>query len=191
MADGGREHDVLWHCALLASSEHASLVEHESGHRFHGFVVLPLEGVPCHIAYDVVVDRHWESRAATATVTTPSSVRRMALTSDLRGHWQLDGHPAHDLDGCTDVDLGWTPATNTVPIRRLGLAVGESAEITAAWVRFPELDVLAAEQEYTRLAADRWRYRSGDFERELVTDATTGLVLAYGDDLWQAVATTF
>ena len=99
--------------------------------------------------------------------------------------------PASHLDGCHDVDLGWTPATNTVPIRRLGLEVGETASITAAWVRFPELDVVASEQRYTRLGNDRWQYRSGDYDYELVTDETTGLVLSYGDDLWRAVATSF
>src|ERR1039458_8621128 len=69
--------------------------------------------------------------------------------------------------------------------------VGETASITAAWVRFPELDVVASEQRYTRLGNDRWQYRSGDYDYELVTDETTGLVLSYGDDLWRAVATSF
>jgi uncharacterized protein len=110
------------------------------------------------------------------------------MTSDHVGQWEMDGRPAPVLDGCRDIDLGWTPATNTIPIRRLGLETGETATL-AAWVRFPELDVVANEQHYTRLAQDRWRYRSGDYDFELVTDVATGLVLAYGDDLWHAAAT--
>ena len=84
-----------------------------------------------------------------------------------------------------------TPATNTVPIRRLGLEVGETAGLTAAWVRFPELDVVASEQWYRRLAIDRWQYTSGDYDCQLVTDPATGLVLSYGEDLWRAAATAF
>ena len=34
-------------------------------------------------------------------------------------------------------------------------------------------------------------HRSGDYDFELATDATTGLVLSYGDDLWRAAATAF
>jgi len=34
-----------------------------------------------------------------------------------------------DLAGCSDVDLGWTPATNILPIRRTGLVVGGSTTI--------------------------------------------------------------
>ena len=94
------------------------------------------------------------------------------------------------LDGCTDIDLGWTPATNTVPIRRLDLPVGESATISASWIRFPEFDVVKNDQTYERLAHDRWRYRSGPYDFKLVTDIASGLVLSYGEDLWQAVALT-
>ena len=96
---------------------------------------------------------------------------------------------APHLQGCDDVDLGWTPATNTVPIRRMALGIGESREITAAWIRFPELDVVRNVQKYARLDVDRWRYQAGEYDFELVTDAATGLVLAYGDDLWRASAT--
>jgi hypothetical protein len=74
-----------------------------------------------------------------------------------------------------DLDLGSTPATNTIPIRRLALEIGETTDITVAWVRFPELDVVASEQRYTRLATDRWRYQSGDYDFGLRTDVTTGL----------------
>ena len=188
VANGLLEHHIVWHCSLLASSEYASLLEQEDDHRLRGIVVLPREGVPCHIDYEVIADRDWRPQVCTVTVTFPREVRRIELTSDPVGRWDLDGSAAPFLDGCGDIDLGWTPATNTVPIRRLGLEIGETASTLAAWVRFPELDVVANTQHYTRLAHDRWRYRSGDYDFELVTDEATGLVLAYGDDLWQAAA---
>jgi hypothetical protein len=182
------EHHVIWHCSRLASSEHASLLEHQDGYRSRGIVVLPREGIPCHIDYEVVPDAHWSARAGIATVTTPTQVRRIELRSKGAGQWELDGTSAPQLDGCGEIDLGWTPATNTGPIRRLGLEVGQTASITAAWVRFPELDVVASEQRYTRLAHDRWRYQSGNYDFELVTDEATGLVVTYGNDLWRAAA---
>jgi uncharacterized protein len=183
------EHHVVWHCSLLASSEHASLLEQGDGHRLQGLVVVPREGVPCHIDYEVIADRNWLPRSATVKVTLPTKVRTISLRSEHTGRWEVDGSVAPLLEGCGDIDLGWTPATNTLPIRRLGLDVGETASIMAAWMRFPELDIVANEQHYTRLASDRWRYRSGNYDFELLTDAATGLVLAYGEDLWQVAAT--
>jgi hypothetical protein len=185
------EHHILWYCSLLSSSEHALLAEGEDGYRLQGIAVLPRGEHPCHIEYAVAVDRQWRASQAQATITTPSGTREIVLRSHHGAGWDVDGELASHLDGCPDVDFGWTPATNTVPIRRLGLEVGETASITAAWVRFPELDVVASEQCYRRLAIDRWQYTSGEYDYQLVIDPDTGLVLAYGDDLWRAAATAF
>lgn len=188
MTIGGDEHHVLWHCSVLSSSEHASLRESEDGYRLQGVVAVPLGDIPCHIDYTVVVDRQWRASDARARVATPSGVREIVLRSHPTGGWELDGVPAPHLRTCHDIDLGWTPATNTIPIRRLGLGIGETATISAAWVRFPELDVVTNEQQYTRVADDRWQYRSGEFDFELATDPISGLVVTYGEDLWRASA---
>ena len=90
--------------------------------------------------------------------------------------------------GCLDVDLAFTPATNILPLRRLGLAVGESREMTAAWVRFPDLSVEPLAQRYTRLDERRVRYesRGGAFTADLEVDEL-GLVVSY-PPLWERVA---
>jgi uncharacterized protein len=183
------ERHILWHCSLLSSSEHGVLVESEDGYRLHGVAALPLGELPCHIDYTLTVDRQWHPSLARATITTPDGVREIVLRSHHGAGWEVDGELVSQLDACLDVDFGWTPATNTVPIRRLGLEVGEKASITAAWIRFPELDVVASKQGYRRLAIDRWQYTSGEYDYQLVIDPDTGLVLSYGDDLWQATAT--
>ena len=90
------------------------------------------------------------------------------------------------LEGCTDVDLGCSPSTNTLPIRRLSLAVGASQTIQAAWVRFPELTVTSGTQTYTRLDESTYRYESGTFSAELVVDED-GLVASYA--VWRRTAT--
>ena len=179
---------ILWHCSILASSEYASLLETEDEHRLQGLAVLPLGVHPCHIEYEVLCDGDWMPQSCTVNVALPREVRTIELRSDHVGGWEVNGNPAPHLTGCSDIDLGWTPATNTVPIRRLDLEIGDSASLVTAWIRFPELDVIANQQHYTRLASDRWRYRSGDYDFELVTDTASGLVLAYGDDLWRAAA---
>jgi hypothetical protein len=118
-------------------------------------------------------------------VAGEGSARRLALEADGAGHWAVDGAPAAGLDGCLDVDLGWTPATNTLPIRRLGLRLGRTATIAAAWVLFPHLSVQLARQSYERLAERRWRYRQETYAADLTVD-DAGLVLRY--DEWTAIA---
>jgi hypothetical protein len=84
--------------------------------------------------------------------------------------------------------IGFTPATNTLPIRRLDLAVGETRPVRSAWLRFPELRLEPLEQTCTRETAQSFRYR-GDrrrrtFEARLDTDAF-GRVLMY-EGFWEA-----
>ena len=84
-----------------------------------------------------------------------------------------------------DIDIEITPFTNSLPVRRLNLAAGESAEIEAAYVAFPELTVGPARQRYSCLeragpTGSRYRYENpaSGFTAELELDRD-GLVLDY------------
>ncbi len=112
----------------------------------------------------------------------------MLLRHDGEGHWQHDGRDLRALEGCIDVDLGVTPSTNALPINRLALQAGDTAEISAAWVRFPDLDIVAAPQSYERLAPARYRYCSLDsgFTAEIEVDAD-GLPTDYVG-IWRRIA---
>jgi hypothetical protein len=90
------------------------------------------------------------------------------------------------LEEATELDLEFSPLTNTLAIRRLNLAVGESAELVTAWVRFPTLTVEPFPQRYTRLAERTYRFESEGFEAEIEVD-DLNLVVRYGD-LWERVA---
>ena len=79
------------------------------------------------------------------------------------------------------MDLGGSPLTNTLPIRRLGLRdadAGTAHRITVAWVLVPSLVVLPAVQSYTLVDPERVRYASEGFTAELEIDPE-GYVLRY------------
>lgn len=73
-----------------------------------------------------------------------------------------------------------TPFTNTLAIRRLGLKVGESAEIKVAYILVPELSLRAASQRYTRVADRLWRFEALDidFTADITVDEG-GFVMDY------------
>jgi hypothetical protein len=179
--------EILWHCAALASAEHAFLEATDRGWRLGGVTVIPVDDVPGHIEYTVTTDRDWVTTGATVAVSGGRSAAFVIEASG--GSWSVNGVERPDLAGCVDVDLGWTPATNILPIRRMGLPVGDTATTSAAWLRFPELVIDANAQRYTRTAVRTWRYESGPYDFHLVVDEV-GRVVEYGDDLWRAVAAT-
>ncbi|MGK0332714.1 MAG: hypothetical protein ACI89G_002809, partial [Minisyncoccia bacterium] len=153
------------------------------------------------------VDLRWENEGWTVTsevaganvsyvlrLSATWSIRQFLLFRDLdepdlwlgtdgSSRWgELNGAHRPDLDGCYDIDLSITPFTNTLPIRRLQLDVGDAADITTAMVDVETLGIVPVHQRYHRLATNRFAYSNLDsgFETEFDIDAY-GLVNDYHD----------
>lgn len=157
----------------------------DDGLRISGTTLFRDEAGPVEIRYSVAVDERWRTRIVGVHVRTEAENRSVALRCDGAGNWEVGGHPISELEGAIDVDLAWTPATNTIPIRRHRLAVGESADTRVVFVPFPGREVTAKQQSYERLAERRYRYTSGSFSADLTVDEH-GLVTAY-PGLWTTV----
>jgi hypothetical protein len=108
------------------------------------------------------------------------------VEADGSHRWRLNGAETAAVEGCIDVDLNFSPSTNLLPIRRLDLAVGQSAEVRAAWLRFPSFNLEPLQQSYRRIDETAYRYESagGTFVRDLQV-AESGLVLQY-PGFWEA-----
>ena len=178
---------VLWRDSLWGGLERCALDPVPGGFVLQGTAIRPLDGAPLEIRYRVETDAAWLTRAVEVSVAEPGGERRLVLSPDGRGSWTVDGAPVPPVEGCLDVDLQFTPATNTLPIRRLELPVGDHADVSACWVRFPELTVERLEQRYTRTGSGTYVYSTPrGFRAELEVDPD-GLVRRYGD-YWEAVA---
>lgn len=173
---------VLWQ-ATDGGSELCVMDRTDRGWRLAGTVLTHDGDRPMEIRYAVSVDATWATTAVDVDVSTAGAPSQ-ALT-DLAGLWSGKPRPP-GLRNCVDVDLSFTPATNTLPIRRLGLDIGEEAEIEVAWLVWPDLEVRPVRQAYARLGERRYRYTQDDFEAQIQVD-DSGLVLEY-EGLWRAVA---
>jgi hypothetical protein len=172
---------VLWQGVETGALDRCHLMAMPYGLRLTGTVLTPAFGTPIEISYLIEADQAGHTRVVYLTLDEGDGRIDHNLLADGAGRWAWEGGPDLDeVDGALDVDLTVTPATNTLPIRRLAdLEVGRAAELHVAWVQFPSLEVIPSAQRYERLAADRWRFASGDFTAELVVDPD-GLVLDYG-----------
>jgi hypothetical protein len=164
----------------VETDEHCTLTVRDSGLSLVGTVLGAEDGLPVRIEYRVLTDGAGLTTAVHVRDLRGFEQRAIALARTAKGAWTVDGAASRGLKGCTDIDLGCSPSTNTLPIRRLRLNIGASHTIQAAWIRFPELSVVKASQTYTRLDEFTYRYASGDFSAELTVD-DEGLVAAYAD----------
>jgi hypothetical protein len=177
----------LWQGLIAPSMERCILGTSADGFELSGLILQAHEETPFVVRYRVEVDAGWRTRNVEVELEDGGQ-RRLNLTADGAGNWSRDGQGFEEVAGCIDIDLEWSPATNALPLRRLGLAPGETRPVTAAWVRFPSLDVERLQQSYERLADGYYRYRSGRFTADIAVD-DDGMVLQYGVN-WKAVATS-
>jgi hypothetical protein len=85
-----------------------------------------------------------------------------------------------------DVDLGFTPATNLIPIRRLALLVGEAADAPAAWLDIANGALGLLAQRYERRSETAYWYEAPAFGYSAELDVgPDGFVRRY-PGLWEA-----
>jgi hypothetical protein len=154
---------VVWQPWDEFGAEFLEVSADASGARGVGTLIRKEPSGPLCVQYDVRCDASW--RTVAAEVKLPGLESRAISV---------------DLGGCLDVDIAACAFTNTLPIRRLALQVGQSAVIQAAYVHIPDLRVERVAQRYTHLAKQRYRYEglSTGFVAEITVDAD-GLVIDY------------
>jgi hypothetical protein len=191
---------VLWQRIDSPGSEWCVVERTSSGWRLHGIVITEVATVPVLVHYAVALATDWSTRAVEIVMRAGDAIkpRELRLTVAPDHRWQIERDPSPDpttpqddllaLHGLIDVDLGFSPVTNTLPIRRLDPAIGEAVALTAVWVRFPELTIEPLPQRYIRLAERRYRYESagGAFVAEIEVD-DLGLVTTY-EGGWRRIA---
>ncbi len=109
----------------------------------------------------------WDARWCTRSVDVErASGPPLALVADGQGGWADAAGSLPRLDGALDVDLAGSPLTNTLPIRRLRLPVGRSADIVTAYIPDDGGPPRTSRQRYERLGAMRYRYTSLDGDQD-------------------------
>lgn len=138
---------------------------------------------PFRLTYRLEWDASWQLRDAELVLANEHSTRALTLRSDGKGKWRDgdDDRTLDALDGCRDIDIWPTPFTNSFPIRREPLALGERREYRMAWIFAPDLTVQPQMQAYTRHAERLYLFENLDgsgFRAELPVDED-GIVLDY------------
>ena len=167
-------HDV---CRVRASS---------SGWRIEGAAAFIADETPAQLAYDLECDRLWRTAIGHVRGWRGDTAIDLHVVRRVDGAWTLNGDLVPGVEGLEDLDFGFTPATNLSQLRRLSLTIGQTAELTVAW-----LDVFAGTlsplgQHYQRLTETTYAYDAPafDYADELEVDPS-GFVVRY-PRLWEA-----
>ncbi|HEV2086956.1 MAG TPA: putative glycolipid-binding domain-containing protein [Cryptosporangiaceae bacterium] len=168
----------------------ACVADDGDGLRAHGWA-LGANPALYHCTYTLHTDSRWRSTSLEVRTEGAGWSRSLKLRRDADG-WQVRTSETGNLDAslpgteaperladCVDVDLGLSPLTNTLPVRRLNMlnaAPDTSYDLTMAWIHVPTLAVMPDAQRYTALGDGRVAYGSDRYQVELELDDAGYLV---------------
>ena len=163
--------EVTWIAEDSSTVERCHLSEEGGSVRVSSVI----EGFEEECAYELEADSKWAFRA----LNIRFGGRTVAVAYD-DDQWRVNGAPRCDLSEAREVDISVSPFSNTLPIRRMQLTVGESVDIVTAYVTLPDLAVTTDPQRYTRVSETEYLYesRDSDFRRTISVDEG-GLVIDY------------
>ncbi|WP_431099348.1 putative glycolipid-binding domain-containing protein [Polaromonas aquatica] len=182
---------ICWLPTWNSASEGVGLEHLLLTHGTADSVVLAVneDSEPFRLVYRLQWDDAWQLRSADFSLAKGGANLSLNLRTDGKGHWQDgEGRSLVELDGCMDIDIWPTPFTNSFPILRQPMAIGERRTFRMAWVCGPDLTVKPQPQAYTRIKDRLYLFESLDgsgFKAELPVDGE-GIVLDY-PELFQRV----
>jgi len=178
---------IVWRRLDEPGTDLCRIVRDEDAWRLMGTATGLHGGAPLHIDYHVSCDANWMTRTVCLLGWVGSHRIDLIIQRGVDGAWTCNERPLPVLTGASDIDLGFTPATNTVAVRRIGLAPGTSVETTAAWLDESDWTLKPLRQIYRRVTEGRYEYESpaNGFKAMLILDKA-GLVRDY-PDLWTAI----
>lgn len=145
--------DIIWAASDGAAIEHLRLSRDDEGLLADGlFVGRSDDLAPFRLHYLLRLTSAWELRAATVRLLPgdADAPGEVSLSVDPTAIWRdSDDTLMPELNGCHEIDISTSAFTKSLPIRRLALAPGESAEISVAHIDVPRLRVEPVRQRYT------------------------------------------
>ena len=119
--------------------------------------------LPARLAYRVTCDPRWRTREGRVRGTVGARRVDLRIQRSPGGVWRIESRVVRGLSGCLDLDLGFTPATNLLAIRRLELSPGGVADAAAAWLDVRDGALVRLPQRYARTAT-AYRYVRGPWK---------------------------
>jgi GNAT superfamily N-acetyltransferase len=176
---------IVWSRLDGPGRDACSLRSTARGWLLDGVAEFSLGAQPVRIHYAVRAGSDFETLSASLRGTIGTNAARFEIERNAAGWW-LNGGAVPGLEACVDLDLGFTPATNLLPIRRLALQNGERASASAAWLDVARGSLEMLPQWYERRAETAYWYEAPSVEYAALLEVdASGFALDY-PGLWRA-----
>lgn len=173
---------MRWERLDVPGTDECRLFQTDSGWHLAGRAQFTDQGQRHDIEYTVDSAENWNTWRAEIKGTANHLIQRKS------GQWFLDGVLQEDIaKDITQIDFGFTPATNYMQLKQMGLEIGEEVDCVVAWFDLGEPELVYLHQVYGRIDDNSYEYNSPSYRyHETLVIAENGFVLVY-PHLWKAV----
>lgn len=170
---------VVWKCTHLNITEFTTIAFNEKI-KVNGQITGQGFGKFLNVNYQLDISNQWEVQAVKICLQSDISFT-ISLHKTTNNDWINErGEILTLLNNCIDIDISITPFTNTLPINRLNLRIGESKDIEVVYFNLPTNNFSPVKQRYTNFGNGSYNYENltSGFSTNLQVD-NEGLVLNY------------
>lgn len=154
---------MLWRRIDLPGHDSCRLSARADEWRLRGTAIFRDETGPAHLRYEIRADHGWRTREARVDGWVGGRAVRVRVRR-LADGWSVNGVASDQARECVDLDLGFTPATNVLQIRRAALDVGAAVDVPVAWLDAPSGELAMLSQRYARRSATTYWYEAPRFQ---------------------------
>jgi hypothetical protein len=152
----------------------------------YGTAVYLHDGIPARLTYHIACSPAWRTQHGRVRGWLGARLVEFRIARMAGGVWTLNGAIVPGLESCVDLDLGFTPATNLLQLRRVALADGQAADVPVAWLDVAAGTLELLPQRYERRGESTYWYEAPRFGyAALLEVAPAGFIRRY-PGLWEA-----
>ena len=179
---------IRWRRLDALGQDSCRLLRRATGWELAGRAFFLEDALPARLVYRVTCDLQWRTRDGRVRGTVGGRRVDLRIQRSPGGAWKIESRVVRGLSGCLDLDLGFTPATNLLAIRRLNLSDGRAADAPAAWLDVSDGTLVRLPQRYARRTATAYRYEAPTvgYAADLAVSAA-GFVTRY-PGLWTSLS---
>lgn len=173
---------IYWERLDVPGNDECRVLQTENGWRLEGYAEFSEGGQDHKIDYSVDCAANWNTWRAEIKGTSNLVISRRS------GEWFLDGQLQEDIaSSVTQIDFGFTPATNFIQLKQMDLKIGQSDDCVVAWFDLGEGELSYLHQHYERTGERTYAYDSPSYGyHETLTIAESGFVGDY-PHLWRKI----
>ncbi len=179
---------VLWRRLDTPGHDACRLVQTADGCQLASTAVFRHDGVSAHLAYSVECGSDWLARRGRVVGWLGARPVEYDIARTPGGAWSLNGVAVASAGCSPDLDFGFTPATNLLPLRRMALAVGQAEDAPAVWLNVEAGVVELLPQRYERRSDSTYWYEAPSVGYAALLEVRPDGFVSRYPGLWEADA---